>query len=122
MPLSEREQKILDEIEKSLSSEDPRFAERGQAKSTRRTDARRIRLAALTFLVGLGLLIVFFLTRVLFAGLLAFGGMVTGIVLLASPVSALMQATKEDAGRKRESLKRSVSDWDDNVRKRFRRR
>lgn len=119
MPLSEREQKILDEMEKGLANEDPRFADK--PRSVTKPHAGRVRLGALIFLLGLGLLIFFFVSRVLFAGLLAFGAMVTGIVLLASPVGALMHSTKQDAGRKRESLKRSVSDFDDTMRKRFRR-
>jgi hypothetical protein len=121
VPLSEREQKILDEIEKNLSDEDPRFAERRPARSSVNL-ASRARLGIATFLIGFALLIVFFLSRVLFAGLLAFVGMVAGIVLLASPVSALVSSAKENTGRKGESVKKSFDRFDDNVRRKFRRR
>ena len=121
MPLSEREQKILDEIEKSLATEDPRFAEPGHKRPSK-AHGSRARLAALIFVGGLVLLLVFFLTRVLRVGLLAFGGMVTGIVLLASPVSALMHTTKDNAGRAGSKFKRSMADWDEDLRNRFRRR
>ena len=121
MPLSEREQKILDEIEKNLSDEDPRFADRRSALPGG-NHASRARLGVTIFLIGFGLLIVFFLTRILFAGLLAFIGMVAGIVLLASPVSALVSSAKESTGRTGESVKRSFDRLDDNVRRKFRRR
>lgn len=121
VPLSEHEQKILDEIERNLADEDPRFGrERGP---TRASDAvSRARIGILTFILGFGLLILFFVTRVLFVGLLAFVGMVAGIVLLASPVSALMSSAKDNTAQKGESVKRSFDRFDDNVRRRFRRR
>lgn len=58
MPLSEHEQRILEEIEKRLAEEDPRLAEHG------RTDlythlARRIRFAALAFVGGMLLILLF---------------------------------------------------------------
>lgn len=122
MPLSEHEQKILDEIEKSLSDEDPRFAQERRPQQRSHRHAARARLGAGMFVAGFALLIVFFLSRFLFVGLVAFGAMVTGIVLLASPVSALVNSTKENAGRTRENIKSSASGWDENLRKRFRRR
>jgi hypothetical protein len=121
VPLSEREQKILDEIERNLSDEDPRFAQERRSSASSRV-ASRARLGVVTFLLGFGLLIVFFLSRVLFAGLLAFVGMVAGIVLLASPVGALMSSAKHNTAQKGESVKRPFDRFDDNVRRRFRRR
>ena len=58
MPLSEHEQRILEEIEKRLAEEDPRLVEHG------RTDlythlARRIRFAALAFVGGMLLILLF---------------------------------------------------------------
>jgi len=58
MPLSEHEQRILEEIEKRLAEEDPRLVEHG------RTDlythlARRIRFAALAFVAGMLLILLF---------------------------------------------------------------
>ena len=122
MPLSEREQKILDEIEKNLSDEDPRFADDRRSTRPPGNLASRARLGIITFVLGFGLLIFFFLTQILFAGLLAFIGMVAGIVLLASPVSALVSSAKESTTRKGENVKRSFDRFDDNVRRKFRRR
>lgn len=120
-PLSEREQKILEEIERGLYDEDPLFAQERRSFPIG-SGARRAKLGAITFVVGLGLLIAFFATRSVFVGLLAFGGMVTGIVLLASPVSSLVSTTKGRAGQRRETFKRSLSDWEERIRKRYRRR
>jgi hypothetical protein len=109
-PLSEREQKILEEIERGLYDEDPLFAQGRRARPSGST-AGRAKLGALTFVLGLTLLITFFITRLLLIGLLAFGGMVAGIVLLAGSVSAVVRPTK-----------RSVAEWEEKLRKRYRRR
>jgi hypothetical protein len=56
MPLSEHEQRILAEIERRLLEEDPKFAH--QVGSTFRAHlSRRLKLAALGFLVGLVVLV-----------------------------------------------------------------
>jgi hypothetical protein len=120
VPLSDHEQKILDEIERNLADEDPRFAQ--SRPSSSKAIASRARLGILTFVLGFGLLIVFFLSRILFVGLLAFVGMVAGIVLLASPVGAVVTSAKRATAQKGESVKRSFDRFDDDVRRRFRRR
>ncbi|MGH2694229.1 MAG: DUF3040 domain-containing protein [Actinomycetota bacterium] len=90
MPLSDREQQILAEIEKNLSSDDPRLA---------RQAARRdlgLKAGALLFLAGFALLIGFFVSRSVLIGVAAFAAMVSGIVLL---IGALGGFVKEQ-GRK----------------------
>lgn len=121
VPLSEHEQKILDEIEKNLATEDPRFAEERLRVRRSRGNGPRVRWGALTFLGGFALLILFFVTRVLIVGLLAFGGMVAGIVLLASALSAVVKDSVPQGGRGGKRFARSMSEWEENVRKRFRR-
>jgi Protein of unknown function (DUF3040) len=59
MPLSEHEQKILEEIEKRLAEEDPRLVEQVGRTDLYTHLARRIRFAVLAFLVGLLLLLLF---------------------------------------------------------------
>ena len=122
MPLSEREQKILEEIEKNLYAEDSRFARDRPRRGTGPKLGRRARLGASLFLAGFILLIAFFITRLLIVGLLGFGGMVAGIVLLASPVSALVNATKENAEQRGRDVKSSIGEWRDDVKKRRRSR
>ena len=59
MPLSEHEQRILEEIEKRLAEEDPRLVEQVGRTDLYTHLARRIRIAALVFFVGLLLLLLF---------------------------------------------------------------
>jgi hypothetical protein len=117
-PLSEREQKILEEIERGLHDEDVLFA----SEDRRRPSRPRVVAGVATFLGGLALLIVFFATRLLPVGILAFGGMVAGIVLLASPVSALVTDTKDNAKDRGRTFKRSLSGWEEKLRNRYNRR
>lgn len=57
MPLSEHEQRMLDEIESALYAEDPKFASSVTKQRVGRPTARRRLVAVLGFLVGLALLI-----------------------------------------------------------------
>jgi hypothetical protein len=52
MPLSDHEQRILEEIERRLAEEDPRLVEQVARTTLSSHLARRIRLAALAFLAG----------------------------------------------------------------------
>ncbi|MGH3735550.1 MAG: DUF3040 domain-containing protein [Micromonosporaceae bacterium] len=56
MPLSEHEQRLFEEIEKSLA-EDPKFASAVRANDPRSHVRRRLVLAALLVLVGLGVVV-----------------------------------------------------------------
>jgi hypothetical protein len=60
MPLSDHEQRILEEIERKLAEEDPKLVEQVGRTDLYTHLARRIRLAALGFIIGC-VLIVFFL-------------------------------------------------------------
>jgi DUF3040 family protein len=62
MPLSDHEQRILEEIERRLAEEDPRLAEQVSNTSLYTHLARRIRWASLTFLVGFFMLLLFALS------------------------------------------------------------
>ncbi len=59
MPLSEHEQRILEEIERRLAEEDPKLVEQVGRTDLYSHLSRRIRLAALAFLAGLVLLLLF---------------------------------------------------------------
>jgi hypothetical protein len=63
MPLSEHEQRILEEIEKRLSEEDPRLAESVSRATVTSHALARIRWGILGFVVGFTLLM-FFLASV----------------------------------------------------------
>lgn len=59
MPLSDHEQRILEEIEKRLAAEDPRLADQVSRTSLYTHLARRIKLAAVGFLLGFVMLLSF---------------------------------------------------------------
>lgn len=114
MPLSDHEQRILDEIEKNLYSEDPAFARK--RSSSVEDQRKRARLGALSFVAGVIGLFVFFSTALILVGVMAFAGMVLGIVLIAGAVRTvspadLLRGPKERADR-------FLSDWEDKVRER----
>lgn len=85
MPLSEHEQRILEEIERRLAAEDPKFA-RGVAAATPHGQAvRRIKLFVVGFVVGFGLLIAGLAIPDLLVwfGVAAFVVMLSAVVLIA---------------------------------------
>jgi len=57
MPLSEHEQCMLEQIEKALYAEDPKFAHSVRARDPRVHYRRRVILAIIGFLLGVGLLV-----------------------------------------------------------------
>ena len=59
MPLSEHEQRILEEIERKLSEEDPRFVRTVGHATLHTHAARRMRLGALLFIIGFFMLLLF---------------------------------------------------------------
>ena len=59
MPLSDHEQRILDEIERRLSEEDPKLVEQVGRTDLHVHLARRIRLASLAFGLGFVLVLAF---------------------------------------------------------------
>ncbi|MGH2685592.1 MAG: DUF3040 domain-containing protein [Actinomycetota bacterium] len=59
MPLSEQEQRILEDIERRLQQEDPRFAQSVERASLTSHVTRRIGWGALTFVVGFVMLMLF---------------------------------------------------------------
>lgn len=59
MPLSEHEQRILEEIERRLQEEDPRFAHAVTRTSLYSHMARRIRWGVVLFVAGFAMLMLF---------------------------------------------------------------
>ena len=56
MPLSENEQRLLEQMERALYAEDPKFATSLRGKDPRSNFRRRIALCALGFILGVVLL------------------------------------------------------------------
>ncbi|MDX1512098.1 MAG: DUF3040 domain-containing protein [Nitriliruptorales bacterium] len=98
MGLSEHEQKILDEIERHLAEDDPRFMQRAQRVSSARFGSRRLVGAAVGLVVGLVLLLG--LTFHIAFGLAGFAVMFASVVVGAT---ALRQRLAEAAARSEKS-------------------
>jgi CDP-diglyceride synthetase len=81
MPLSDREQQILQEIERHLYEQDPKFAQGVAAKTLKSTSARDLRRGLLLFLAGLGVLVLFFINTAVWLGVLAFLMMLGGATM-----------------------------------------
>ena len=73
MPLSEHEQRLLEQIEQALYAEDPKFASTVRATDLRTVARRRIRRAAVLFVVGLGVLLAGVIFNRLVAGVPVLG-------------------------------------------------
>ena len=116
VPLSDHEQRILDEIEKSLYQEDPSFARQVKQKRRPEVDRRLGRLGAVAFVAGFVGLFLFFYSGMVIIGVLAFAGMVLGIVLIAGSLRNSVSKVAESPG---DRISRALTDWEQRVRSRY---
>ena len=114
MPLNDREQKILEEIERNLYEEDPRLA-RETGRRDRLDNPSRFKLGMLLFLLGLAILVGFFLSGQVIVGVLAFGAMVSGLVILAGSAKMFSPSSKEN----REQVAQRFSQWEQRLREKY---
>jgi Flp pilus assembly protein TadB len=121
MPLSERERRILEEIEKGLNKEDPSFAREVRRKAPRAADRRRVKLGAVLLATGLLVLFAFFVTSAILIGVTAFALMVAGVVLIAGSLLGSLAPRRPPGPGIRgrvEALRDSVQD---NIKRRYKR-
>lgn len=83
MPLSEEELRLLEQMERALSAEDPKFASTLRGNSFRRATRQRAIVAGLVFLGGIALLMAGAVTEVIPVSVLGF------VVMLASATFGL---------------------------------
>ncbi len=81
MPLSEHEQKILEEIERQLYEQDPKFARNVASRAAKGHSARNLRRGISLFLLGVVALFVFFADPLTLVGVAAFLLMLSGATL-----------------------------------------
>jgi peptidoglycan/LPS O-acetylase OafA/YrhL len=121
MPLSEHEQRLLDQIERALYAEDPKFVSTVRGGRLRRPTRRRRVQGVAVFALGLALLILgvaipsLWLGRVPVLSIVGFVVMLVGAVLAVTAVGAKGQSS----GSKREQDK---SRFTGRMEERFRRR
>ena len=86
MPLSEHEQRILEEIERRLAEEDPKFARTTTRATPRGVAVSRMKRAVFSFVAGFGFLLAGLIAGgnlLLSFGLVAFGVMLASVVVIA---------------------------------------
>lgn len=93
MPLSDHEQRLLEQIERALYAEDPKFASTVSSTDLRTHARRRIRRAVVLLILGLGGLLAGVMTSTIALGVVGFCFMLFALVYAAS------QYKKGGAGR-----------------------
>ncbi len=83
MPLDDREQRILDEIERQFYQEDPKLAESVRDARLASISARSLKWAVLLLVVGVVLMFAFFTTQTLIA-LIGFGAIVAALAWIVA--------------------------------------
>ncbi|MDI3331794.1 MAG: DUF3040 domain-containing protein [Micrococcus sp.] len=79
MPLSEREQKLLEQLEQQLNAEDPHFATSMSETGTTRFSTSRLVAGAVTAAVGLGVLLWGVSQQAIWLGIIGFVLMAVGV-------------------------------------------
>lgn len=87
MPLSDHEQRLFDEIERSLA-DDPKFASAVRANDPRHHARRRLLIAAGILVVGLGVLVAGAMQHSTLLGVIGF------VIMLGGPALALQARRK----------------------------
>lgn len=84
MPLSEHEQKLLEQIERELVNDDPKFVSSVRSADSKARARRKLVWAVLLGILGLGLLVVGAVTATVWIGVLGFlvmfGGATLGVL------------------------------------------
>ena len=119
MPLSEEEQRILQQIEQGFYANDPRSAERIETTTLPRYLARNLRWAAGAFLLGLVVLIASFVTSWVLA--------VVGLALMLAGAVAFTQNLRKMGRHSWQQMSQALHSKDisgslDDARERLRRR
>ncbi|WP_255768433.1 DUF3040 domain-containing protein [Pseudarthrobacter sulfonivorans] len=116
MPLSEHEQKLLEQLEKQLHEDDPKFANSMGSDPGRTWSTRHLVIGVLAALAGIALLLVGVTTQIIIVGVLGFvvmgGGVYFATMRNASGSKAASAAGK--SGKPRSSFMSSLEErWDE---------
>lgn len=90
MPLDDREQKILEEIERQFYQEDPKLAETVRTATIASLSSRHLKWAALSLILGLGLMLGFFTSSTIVA--------LVGFVVMVVSVAWIVAILRQRAG------------------------
>lgn len=130
MPLSDHEQRMLDQIESALYAEDPKFASSVRGGNLRAPSARRRLQGAVVFIVGLALLICGVALRAtqisgfpilsVFGFILMFGGVVFAIT--GTRGAGGHEGSVPETGSARQKRAKTNNSFSSRMEERFRRR
>ncbi|TNC22638.1 DUF3040 domain-containing protein [Amycolatopsis alkalitolerans] len=90
MPLSEHEQRLLDQIERELYAEDPKFASTVRGARFRRPARRRRIQGIALFVIGVALLVVGVMVRALWVAEIPLASVLGFLVMFFGVVLAVM--------------------------------
>ena len=127
MPLSEHEQRLLEQMERALYAEDPKFATSLRSSGPRPGSRRKAVVGVLVGIAGLGLLVAGAATSLVVLGVLGFLAMLAGTVLVVSalraPAAEATGATPTaSGGPTRPATAPKTGGFMDRVEERFRKR
>ena len=124
MPLSEHEQRLLEQMERALYAEDPKFASSLRSAGPRPGNRRKAAIGVLTALVGFALLITGAATSIVVVGVLGFLAMLVGTFLVVTTmrVGPETEAPAAAPGAPGKAAKAPRTGFMDKVEERFRKR
>ena len=116
MPLSEHEQRILEEIERRLVADDPKFAREVGGGGAQGAALKRVKRAVVAFVLGFALLI----AGLLYPDALIFFGIASFAVMVAS--AAVIASGIKQVGRDRSTEPAQRQGWFGRMEERWRKR
>ena len=125
MPLSEHEQRLLEQMERALYAEDPKFASSLRSAGPRPGNRRKAAIGVLTALVGFALLITGAATSIIVVGVLGFLAMLVGTFLVVTTLRVGPETEAPVAGtpgKASKPAKAPKTGFMDKVEERFRKR
>jgi hypothetical protein len=93
VPLSEHEQRLLEQMERALYAEDPKFASSLRGRDPRSSFRRRVVLACIGFAIGVVLLMTGLVAQIILVSVVGF------VAMLACAVFALTSYRRVTSGR-----------------------
>ncbi|HKS49551.1 MAG TPA: DUF3040 domain-containing protein [Amycolatopsis sp.] len=121
MPLSEHEQRLLDQIERELYAEDPKFASTVRGARLRRPARRRRIQGIALFIVGVALLVVGVMVRALWVADFPLMSVVGFLAMFFGVVLAIMSG-RHPGGEARKGPAKAKSSFTQRMEERFRQR
>lgn len=122
MPLSEHEQRLLDQIERELYAEDPKFASTVRGARFRRPARRRRIQGIALFVVGVALLVLGVMVRALWVADVPLMSVFGFVVMFAGVVLAVMSGRGGGDGKQGAKAAKAKSSFTQRMEERFRQR